>query len=60
MCQFMNSVLKGQILHYTDWLPIDHERALIESREMGLKAELLDTFLAGNTWDLLKNSYDKN
>lgn len=53
MFQFMNSVLKEQILYGTDWPVMDHQRTLNEWRELDLKPEVLERLFETNAKRLI-------
>lgn len=54
MHRFMNSLLRGQVLHGTDWPVIPMGRALSEWRAGGLRDAVLAGLLGGNAARLLE------
>lgn len=53
MLHFMNSVLSDQILFGTDWPVIRYARMIEESRQLGLKEPVLESYLYRNAERLL-------
>ncbi len=53
MYRFMNSLLRNQVLHGTDWPVMAMDRVLGEWRDGELRAEVLDALLGGNAARLL-------